>query len=628
MYYPDEVIEEVRMKNDIVDVISGYVKLQKKGANYFGLCPFHNEKSPSFSVSPGKQMYYCFGCGAGGNVLTFVMEYENYTFQEALQSLADRAGVTLPKMEYSKEAREQAEFRARLLEVNKLAANYFYYQMKQPQGKIAYEYFHDRRKLTDETMLRFGLGYSNKTSDDLYRFLKEKGYDDAFLSQTGLVTIEERGGRDKFWNRVMFPIMDVNNRVIGFGGRVMGDGEPKYLNSPETKLFDKSRNLYGLNYARTTREKYMLVCEGYLDVISMHQAGFTNAVASLGTAFTSQHAGVLKRYTDQVILTYDSDGAGIKAALRAIPILRDAGISARVLNMKPYKDPDEFIKNMGADAFKERIAQAKNSFLFEIDVLKRNYQLEDPEQKTKFYQETAKKLLQFGEPLERDNYIQAVSREQMIKEEELRQLVNRLGMQMGLKAGDSYREDASGRNVISRENGSGPGNDMGRPEYGGNPYEGQAAQNQAAIKKTGRKQEREDGIRRSQRLLLTWLIENPALFDKIKGIITADDFVEDLYHQVAVMVFEGHEAGNVNPACILSRFINDEDQYKEVAALFNASLKESLNNEEQKKAFAETVMKVRKNSLDTASRNAKDIAQLQEIIKQQAALKQLHISLD
>ena len=628
MYYPDEVIEEVRMKNDIVDVISGYVKLQKKGANYFGLCPFHNEKSPSFSVSPGKQMYYCFGCGAGGNVLTFVMEYENYTFQEALQSLADRAGVTLPKMEYSKEAREQAEFRARLLEVNKLAANYFYYQMKQPQGKIAYEYFHDKRKLTDETMLRFGLGYSNKTSDDLYRFLKEKGYDDAFLSQTGLVTIEERGGRDKFWNRVMLPIMDVNNRVIGFGGRVMGDGEPKYLNSPETKLFDKSRNLYGLNYARTTREKYMLVCEGYLDVISMHQAGFTNAVASLGTAFTSQHAGVLKRYTDQVILTYDSDGAGIKAALRAIPILRDAGISARVLNMKPYKDPDEFIKNMGADAFKERIAQAKNSFLFEIDVLKRNYQLEDPEQKTKFYQETAKKLLQFGEPLERDNYIQAVSREQMIKEEELRQLVNRLGMQMGLKAGDSYREDASGRNVISRENGSGPGNDMGRPEYGGNPYEGQAAQNQAAIKKTGRKQEREDGIRRSQRLLLTWLIENPALFDKIKGIITADDFVEDLYHQVAVMVFEGHEAGNVNPAGILSRFINDEDQYKEVAALFNASLKESLNNEEQKKAFAETVMKVRKNSLDTASRNAKDIAQLQEIIKQQAALKQLHISLD
>ena len=350
MYYPEEVVEEVREKNDIVDVISGYVKLQKKGANYFGLCPFHNEKSPSFSVSPGKQMYYCFGCGAGGNVITFLMEYENYTFPEALKFLADRAGVALPKMEYQKEAREQADLKARLLEVNKLAANYFYHQLKSPAGQAGYRYLHDKRELKDPTILRFGLGFANKTSDDLYRFLKEKGYEDSFLKETGLVTIEERGGRDKFWNRVMFPIMDIHNRVIGFGGRVMGDGEPKYLNSPETKIFDKSRNLYGLNYARTSREKYMLVCEGYLDVISLHQAGFTNAVASLGTAFTSQHASVLKRYTDQVILTYDSDGAGVKAALRAIPILREAGISSKVLNMKPYKDPDEFIKNLGPDS--------------------------------------------------------------------------------------------------------------------------------------------------------------------------------------------------------------------------------------------------------------------------------------
>ena len=437
MYYPDEVIEEVRMKNDIVDVISGYVKLQKKGANYFGLCPFHNEKSPSFSVSPGKQMYYCFGCGAGGNVLTFVMEYENYTFQEALSHLADRAGVDLPKMEYSKEAREQAEHRARLLEVNKLAANYFYYQLKQPQGKLGYEYLHDKRGLLDDTIIRFGLGYSNKTSDDLYRFLKGKGYEDGFLKDTGLVTLEERGGRDKFWNRVMFPIMDVNNRVIGFGGRVMGDGEPKYLNSPETKLFDKSRNLYGLNYARTSREGFLLICEGYLDVISLHQAGFTNAVASLGTAFTSQHANVLKRYTDQVILTYDSDGAGIKAALRAIPILKEVGMSIKVLNMKPYKDPDEFIRNMGAEAFRQRIKEAKNSFLFEVDVLRQGYQMDDPEQKTRFYQETAKKLLQFGEALERENYLQAVAREQMIPADELRGLVNRMGMGFGMKSGDS-----------------------------------------------------------------------------------------------------------------------------------------------------------------------------------------------
>ena len=608
MYYPDEVIEEVRMKNDIVDVISGYVKLQKKGANYFGLCPFHNEKSPSFSVSPGKQMYYCVGCGAGGNVITFLMEYENYTFQEALSSLADRAGVNLPKMEYSREAREQADLRARLLEVNKLAANYFYYQMKQPQGKAAYDYFHLKRGLADETIVHFGLGYSNKTSDDLYRYLKGKGYEDSFLKDTGLVTLEERGGRDKFWNRVMFPIMDVNNRVIGFGGRVMGDGEPKYLNSPETKLFDKSRNLYGLNYARLSREGYLLICEGYLDVISLHQAGFTNAVASLGTAFTSQHANVLKRYTDQVILTYDSDGAGVKAALRAIPILKEVGMSIKVLNMKPYKDPDEFIKNMGAEAFRQRIREAKNSFLFEVDVLRRGYEMDDPEQKTRFYQETARKLLQFGEALERENYLQAVAREQMIPAEELRGLVNRMGMSMGLKAGESLNH--SGR-VVPQE--------TQEEESGGSGLSGS---------RKPRRPDKEDGIRRSQRLLLTWLIETPVLFEKIEGIITADDFVENLYHQVAQMVFDGHREGNLNPAAILSRFINDEDQYKEVAALFNASLKESLNNEEQKKAFSETVMKVRKNSLDVASRNAKDITQLQEIIRQQAALKQLHISLD
>ena len=589
MFYPEDIVEEVRTKNDIVDIVSGYVKLQKKGSNYFGLCPFHNEKSPSFSVSPSKQMYYCFGCGAGGNAITFLMEYENYSFPEALQVLADRAGVELPKEEMTKEARAQADLRATLLEINKLAANYFYYQLKQPQGKLGYDYL-TGRKLSDATILHFGLGFANKTSDDLYRYLKSKGYKDEILKETGLVSIEERGTHDKFWNRVMFPIMDVNNRVIGFGGRVMGDGAPKYLNSPETRLFDKSRNLYGLNYARSSRKKYMLICEGYMDVIAMHQAGFTNAVASLGTAFTSQHAMLIKRYTDQVILTYDSDGAGVKAALRAIPILKEVGISCKVLNMKPYKDPDEFIKNMGAEAFQERIDQAQNSFLFEIEVLKRDYNLEDPEQKTNFYNAVARKLLEFPEALERDNYTQAVAREQFIPYQELKQLVSRL----------------SSRIV--------PGAEQTQPREEFSPRE--------------RKKEKEDGARQSQRLLLTWLIEDPKLFDKIEGIITPDDFREDLYHQVAQMVFDGHTRGDVNPAGILNHFINDEEQYKEVAALFNASLKESLNNEEQKKAFSETVIKVRKHSLDEASRNASDIETLQKIIQAQSALKTLHISLD
>lgn len=594
MYYPEEIVEEVRSRNDIVDVISGYVKLQKKGSNYFGLCPFHNEKSPSFSVSPQKQMYYCFGCGAGGNVITFLMEYESYTFPEALKVLADRAGVKLPEVEYSKEERAKADRRSVLLEINKLAANYFYYQLHQPQGKIGYEYFQSRQ-LSDDTIRRFGLGFANKTSSDLYQYLRSKGYGDDILKDTGLVTVEERGTHDKFWNRVMFPIMDVNNRVIGFGGRVMGEGTPKYLNSPETLIFDKSRNLYGLNYARTSREKYILACEGYMDVIAMHQAGFTNAVASLGTAFTSQQAALLKRYTDTVILTYDSDGAGIRAALRAIPILKEVGISARVLSLKPYKDPDEFIKNMGADAFRERIREAQNSFLFEVDVLKRDFHLEDPEEKTRFHNAVARKLLEFSEALERDNYIRAVSQAQFIPYEDLKRLVNWLGMQAGMQPSRT-------------------------PKTSGEGYGREAD--------TRKKKEKDDGIRRSQRLLLTWLIERPELFEKIKGVVDAEDFKEPLYHQVAQMVFEGHEKGNLNPAAILNHFINDEEQYKEAAALFNASLQESLNNEEQKKAFLETVLKVRKNSLDEASRKATDIGQLQQIIREQAALKTLKITID
>ena len=594
MYYPEEIVEEVRSRNDIVDVISGYVKLQKKGSNYFGLCPFHNEKSPSFSVSPQKQMYYCFGCGAGGNVITFLMEYESYTFPEALKILADRAGVKLPEVEYSKEERIKADRRSILLEINKLAANYFYYQLHQPQGKMGYEYFRNRQ-LSDDTIRRFGLGFANKTSSDLYQYLRAKGYGDDILKDTGLVAVEERGTHDKFWNRVMFPIMDVNNRVIGFGGRVMGDGTPKYLNSPETLIFDKSRNLYGLNYARTSREKYILACEGYMDVIAMHQAGFTNAVASLGTAFTSQQAALLKRYTDTVILTYDSDGAGVRAALRAIPILKEVGISTRVLSLKPYKDPDEFIKNMGADAFRERIQAAQNSFLFEIDVLKRDFQLEDPEEKTRFHNAVARKLLEFPEALERDNYIRAVAQAQFIPYEDLKRLVNHMGMQAGIQPARTSKTsgDGYGRDTDSRK-----------------------------------KKEKDDGIRRSQRLLLTWLIERPELFEKIKGIVDAEDFKEPLYHQVAQMVFEGHEKGNLNPAAILNHFINDEEQYKEAAALFNASLQESLNNEEQKKAFLETVLKVKKNSLDEASRRATDIGQLQQIIRDQAALKTLKITID
>ncbi len=587
MYYPDEFIEEVRMRNDIVDIIGNSVHLQKKGSSYFGLCPFHNEKSPSFSVSREKQMYYCFGCGAGGNVITFVMEYENYGVVEAVRYLAERAGMEIPKEEYSPEAKRQADLKGILLEIQKKAARYFYYQLKSNNGKIGYEYLKNRG-LSDDTIRAFGLGYAAPYPDDLYQYLKKEGYSDEILKESGLVKIEERGAYDKFWNRVMFPIMDVNNRVIGFGGRVMGEGNPKYLNSPETKIFDKSRNLYGLNVARRSRKSYFLVCEGYMDVISMHQAGFTNAVASLGTAFTSQHGILIKRYVHEVILTYDSDAAGVKAALRAIPMLKEAGLSVKVLNLKPYKDPDEFIKNLGADAFQERIEQAVNGFLFEIQNLRLQYDLGDPEQKTEFFNQVAEKLLIFEDEMEQNNYIEAVSREYGINYDILRKKVGSLGNRAGLVRG-----------MVSK------------PKSG--------------IQK---RSEKEDGIHQAQRLLLTWLCEEPSVYNKISDIIEPRDFTEDLYRQVAEMLFAQLEVGKRNPGEILNHFINDEEEYREVAAIFNTKLKEGMTKEEKNRAFRETVLRVKKNGLDYASKNVEDIAQLQAIISAQKALKTLNISLD
>ena len=587
MYYSEDIVEEVRMKNDIVDVISGYVKLQKKGSSYFGLCPFHNEKSPSFSVSPGKQMYYCFGCGAGGNVITFLMEYENYTFPEALKALADRAGVELPQKEPTREERAQADLRSAILEINKLAAGYFYHQLKQPQGRAGYEYLKGR-KLSDETIRRFGLGFANKTSDDLYRFLKAKGYRDDLLKETGLVTIEERGAHDKFWNRVMFPIMDVNSRVIGFGGRVMGDGTPKYLNSPETRVFDKSRNLYGLNFARSARKPNLIICEGYMDVISMHQAGFNQAVASLGTALTVQQSLLMKRYTNEVLVTYDSDEAGTKAALRAIPILREAGLSVRVINMKPYKDPDEFIKALGTEAFQKRIDEAQSSFLFEVEVLERGYNLKDPAAKTAFFDETAKKLLGFSDELERNNYIEAVASKYGVPYETLRRKVNQLGLALGGTAPKPKPRELSGQ-----------------------------------------KKPKEEGTAASQKLLLTWAVSDPGYFRAIRRYISPEDFTVPLYREIAGALWEQQERGQLNPAGILSRFENAEEQ-REAAAVFNAVLKKVETREEMEKALQESVFKVKQDSLNRRAHALapSDMEGLQKLIGDRRALEKLHISLD
>ena len=593
MYYPDEVIEEVRSSNNIVDIIGGYVRLQKKGSSYLGLCPFHNEKSPSFSVSPNKQMYYCFGCGAGGNVFTFIMEYENQTFPEAVKILADRAGIALPEAELTEEQKRERNKRQLLLEINKTAANYFYYQLNGDQGQQAREYLENRR-LSKETQIHFGLGYASKYSNDLYLYLKKKGYQDQILKETGLLTYDEkRGAHDKFWNRVMFPIMDVNNRVIGFGGRVMGDGTPKYLNSPETMLFDKSRNLYGLNYARTSRKPYMIICEGYMDVIAMHQAGFTNAVASLGTAFTAQHSVLLKRYTQEVRLAYDSDGAGQKAALRAIPILKSAGINVRVIHMDPYKDPDEFIKNLGTEAFQERIDAAESSFMFEISVLEKNYKQSDPEGRASFMKAMARRLLEFPQELERNIYIDAIAGRYGIASEELKRMVNSFGASMS------------------------------REQVEAAIYQQQEREEMPAKKRV----EKEDSVLTAQKFFLTWLIEEPSIYDKTKDYINEDDFVEPLYHHVAALVFEELRAtGQVMPARILNQFEDVEEQ-KTAAALFNTRLKTDDDPAVREKALNETVKRIKKNSLELKSRSVREIADLQKIIKEKAQLQKLYISL-
>ena len=432
-------------------------------------------------------------------------------------------------------------------------------------------------------MQKFGLGYSDKYSDDLYQYLKKQGYSDELLLESGLFNVDERRGVfDKFWNRVIFPIMDVNSRVIGFGGRVMGEGTPKYLNSPETKIFDKSRNLYGLHIARTSRKKQLIICEGYMDVISMHQAGFTNAVASLGTALTSGHASLLKRYTDEVLLLYDSDEAGVRAALRGIPILRSAGVRSKVVNLKPYKDPDEFIKAEGPENFEKRLSKAMNSFMFIVQTRESQYDLSDPQGKTDFFRDIAGRLLEFEEELERNNYIEAIARKYGIGIQELKKMVNQLAMK------------------------------------------GTAAQNYSRPREVRKKEGiRENGVEKSQKLMLTWMVSYPQIFPVVQEFLSPEDFTTPLYHKVAEMIFEQARGEGINPAKLLNQFMESQEQ-SEVASLFNATL-HLENPKEQKKALTDTMIVMKKASLDhqIASLAPDDMKGLQELLYKKKELSNL-----
>ena len=599
MYYSEDLIEEVRSRNDIVDVIGSYVTLKRRGNSYMACCPFHHEKTPSFHVSREKQMYHCFGCGVGGNVLTFVMEYENYSFPEAVKMLAERAGVALPEQDYSKEQRQKENYKTVLKEMNKAAAVYFNYMLtKTPSGAHALAYYHERG-FSDETIQRFGLGYANVYANDLYMYLKKNGYTDDQMKDSGLVRIDEKkGGQDMFWNRAMVPILDINGKVVGFGGRVLGDGLPKYINTKETAVFDKSHTLFAMNIARRSKRRGIILCEGYMDVIAMHQAGFDNAAASLGTALTMGHATIVKRYTDEVYLAYDSDGAGRKATMKAIGIMREVGIATRVIDLKPYKDPDEFIHNFGKEAFEERIANAVTGIVFEIDSIAAAYNLKDPEEKIRFVKDAAKRLAQLEEPVVRHSYIDAVAEKYNLNPDDLKAIVTKYGT-----IGIASKPEADETFVDVRGTSS-----QSPPQ--------------------SREEKEADAKTQPQRLLLTWMVGNPYLFQALDGIVTEDDFIDEDYHTVAKKLFDQYkETGSVNPAAIVNLF-EDIEKQRLVAKILQTELDFEIPEDEKEEAVNELVRKVKIARIDYELANiAANPEKLPQVIAEKGKLAKMHISL-
>ena len=401
MAIPSAFIDELVARSDIVDVVSDYVNLSPKGGSYWGLCPFHGEKTASFHVLPDRQLYHCFGCGKGGGVISFVMELENLPYLDALRLLAKRAGMEFPEGDLDESGRRR---RVRLLQLNKEAARYFHSQLHSPAGREGLEYLRGRG-LSKGIMTRFGLGFAPESWDSLTKAMADKGFAKGDLLDAGLAVSGKKGGvYDRFRNRVMFPIIDLRGDVIGFGGRVLGDGTPKYLNSPDTPVFNKSRNLFALNLAKTTKLGRIVLTEGYMDTISLYQAGFDCAVASLGTALTADHAKLLSRFTKEVVICYDADAAGVQAANRAIPMLEKTGLKVRVLRVNGAKDPDEFIRKYGPDAFARLLDQSENYVEYNLGQLQSKYDLTDPVQKTEFARAAAEMLAGLDSPVEREVY--------------------------------------------------------------------------------------------------------------------------------------------------------------------------------------------------------------------------------
>ena len=508
--YSDEIIEEVRQTNDIVDIISQYVHLKRSGRNFFGLCPFHNEKSPSFSVSPDKQIFHCFGCGVGGNVFTFLMKIEGINFIEAVQSLAERANIQLPTLENSIDSARE-ELKAKVYKVNEFTANFYHENLYKPSAKEAQEYI-KRRKMTNEILKSFQIGFSGKF-DELYKALKAHGFNDPEILESGLVNRNENGTYiDRYRNRLMFPICDARGRVIAFGGRVLDDSKPKYINSPENIVYSKGRNLFGLNVAKKSQEikKRILIVEGYMDVISLHQRGINNVVAPLGTALTQQQGWLLRKNSEQIVLSFDSDEAGLQAKLRALDILQNMGCDIRVLQMEGAKDPDEYIVKYGNARFQNLIDKSLSVIEFKVKILKKNLNLENTNDKIKFLNEIAKLISKVENNIEREIYIEKISKEYEISKEAIYAEVNKL----------SYAGNKSEKIL-----------DKPKPVAIHKKIENEISQ---ATKK------------RENTVLAILLMGDLNVFQIIKQNIDVKDFKSELNKQIAQILYEEFEKGNSN----------------------------------------------------------------------------------
>lgn len=522
--YSDEIIEEVRQTNDIVDIISQYVHLKRSGRNYFGLCPFHNEKSPSFSVSPDKQIFHCFGCGVGGNVFTFLTKIEGINFVEAVQTLAERSNIQLPTLESGGDNAKEI-LKSKVLKVNEFAANYYHENLYKPESKIAQEYV-KKRRLTNETLKAFQIGFSG-SFDELYKQLKAQGFEEREILESGLVNRNERGQYiDRYRNRLMFPICDARGRVIAFGGRVLDDSKPKYINSPENVVYSKGRHLFGLNVAKKSKDikQRLLIVEGYMDVISLHQRGITNVVAPLGTALTQNQGYLLRNNTEQIVLSFDSDEAGQTAKVRAMEILQNMGCDIRVLQMEGAKDPDEYIIKYGNARFQNLVERAISVIEFKVKLLKQNLNLENTNDKIKFLNEIAKLIAKVDNTIEREVYIEKIADSYDISKEAIYAEVNKLTYS-GEK-NSKILEKA--KPVIRHENNN-------------------KIQVSEAIKK------------RENTIISILLTGDEGIYQLIKQNIKIEDFKYPINKEIVKKLYEEFEKGNSNINSIIDN-LNEEEQ--------------------------------------------------------------------